>query len=267
MLRIRVIATTAALGLAIIGTGSAATAASAAARPSVTFTFAKNRVITHQAVTVTYSSRRLPRGSGLYLQRQFGSARVWKNVSKLHGTSGTQKIAGVPQGRYSFRVRARRDGRTLAVSPTRRLYSYGPVSIAVLCNNPKVNINTDNGCPDSGSTQVGNHVFPYKVLVSDNDSSVYPTFFNLIDFPATTCRSITFTFGMPQDASQSGDTGYIEAVEQTLDPQVGHVGFGALRTFRVALDGHPWFLENSASSGADGIAINATASCYTVSGY
>ncbi|MGH3398801.1 MAG: hypothetical protein ACRDPO_29360, partial [Streptosporangiaceae bacterium] len=114
---------------------------------------------------------------------------------------------------------------------------------------------------------VGSHVFQYKILVNNNGSSIYPTFNNLIDFPATTCRTISFTFGMPQDSSQSGDTAYIETIEQTKDPQVGSVGFGALRTFHAALDGHPWFLENAASNGNDGIAISATASCYTVSGY
>jgi hypothetical protein len=58
-----------------------------------------------------------------------------------------------------------------------------------------------------------------------------------------------------------------ETVEQTLDPTVASAGFGSLRTFRARLDGHPWFLENAATSTSDGIAINATASCYPRSGY
>lgn len=233
----------------------------------MTLTFAKSRVDAKQAIAVRYSSKELPKDSALYLQRQFGTARVWKNVKKLKGTSGAESVPGVPQGQYAFRILARHDGRPVVASATKKLYSYGTVSIGVLCNNPNVIDNAGNGCPYSGSTQVGSNIFQYKILVEDNSGSVYPTFWNLIDFPATTCRSITFRFGMPQNSSQSGDTAYIETVEQTLDPQVRSVGYGGLRTFRAALDGHPWFLENSATNGNDGIAINATASCYTVSGY
>ncbi len=238
-----------------------------ATREKVYFAFIKSRVNAHHGIALKYSAAGLPRGSALYLQRQAGTAHAWQQVRRLRGLSGRVIAPGVPLGQYAYRVEAKRGRRSLKASRVRKLYSYGSVSIGTLCSNSKVVDNAGNGCPYSGSTQVGSHIFQYKILVNNNGSSVYPNFYQLIQFPATTCRSISITFGMPADSSQSGDTAYIETVEQTKDPAVASAGFGSLATFRAQLDGHPWFLENAATSTNDGIAINATASCYTRSGY
>ena len=267
MLKFRVFSVIVALCLAMTGVSCLAAAASALAKPAVSFAFASNKVSADHPVSVSYSSSGLPAGSSLYLQRQEGTARAWKDVEKLKGTAGTETAPGVPAGKYVYRIQARQSMKVVAVSASKVLYSYGRVSLATLCNNPGVIINAGNGCPYNGSAQIGDHVFPYVILVTSNEGSVYPNFYNLIDFPATTCRSIAFSFGMPANGSQSGDTAYLETIEQTRDPQVASAGFGVLKTLHAKLDGHPWFLENSASNGADEIAINGTASCYTLSGY
>jgi hypothetical protein len=110
------------------------------------------------------------------------------------------------------------------------------------------------------------NVFQYDAFISSNDSSIYPVYWNLIDFPATNCRSIDISFGMPTDGSQAGDTAYLETVEQTLEPQSASTVYGVLGTLNATLDGRPWFLENAATRSADEIAINGTASCYTPTG-
>ena len=267
MLRFRAVSAIASLCLAVTGVAWLAMTASASAKPSVSFAFASNKVSAHHPISVRYSSSGLPAGSSLYLQRQEGTAHAWKDVGKLKGTAGTEPAPGVPTGKYVYRIQARQNTKVVAVSPSKVLYAYGTVSMATLCSGPGVIINAGNGCPFNGSTQIGEHVFQYVVLITSNEGSVYPSFYNLIDFPKTTCRSVAFTFGMPANGSESGDTAYLETIEQTRDPQMASAGFGVLKTLHAKLDGHPWFLENSASSGADEIAINGKASCYTPSGY
>ena len=267
MPRFRVFSAIASLCLAVIGVSCLATAASASAKPAVSFAFASNKVSAEHPISISYSSSGLPTGSSLFLQRQEGTAHAWKDVEKLNGAAGTETAPGVPIGKYLYRIQVRQNTKAVAVSPSKVLYAYGTVPLASLCNNPGVIINAGNGCPFNGSTQIGGRVFPYVVLVTSNEGSVYPSFYNLIDFPATTCRSIAFSFGMPVNGSQSGDTAYLETIEQTRDPQMAGAGFGVLKSLHAKLDGHPWFLENSASNGADEIAINGKASCYTPSGY
>ncbi|HEV3321836.1 MAG TPA: hypothetical protein VG147_06525 [Solirubrobacteraceae bacterium] len=124
-----------------------------------------------------------------------------------------------------------------------------------------------NGCPYLGTSQIGFDAFERAILIEDNNESVLPTYWNLIDFPATSCSSINLTFGMPTDGSQPGDTASIQVTAQTLAPQSATVGYGQTAKLEATLDGHPWSLENAATSTDDKIAINGVASCSTPSGY
>ena len=144
---------------------------------------------------------------------------------------------------------------------------YASVSVATLCSNGGVKSDAVNGCPYVGTSQIGDSVFEHAILIEDNDESVLPSYWNLIDFPATTCRSIRLAFGMPTDGSQPGDTASVRVTAQTLAPQSAAVGYGQVAELDATLDGHPWSLENAATSTADKIAINGVASCSTSSGY
>jgi hypothetical protein len=141
------------------------------------------------------------------------------------------------------------------------------VPLSSLCSNSGVQLHAVNGCPYNGTTLVGPTNFAYTILIEDNDESVMPSYWNLIDFPATTCDSIDLTFGMPTDGSQAGDTASIQVTAQTLAPQSASVGYGQFGKLEATLDGHPWSLENAATNTGDKIAINGVASCSTPSGY
>jgi hypothetical protein len=152
-------------------------------------------------------------------------------------------------------------------APTPALPVYAPVSLATLCSNQNVELHAVNGCPYLGTSQIGFDAFARAILIEDNDESVLPTYWNLIDFPATSCSSIALTFGMPTDGSQPGDTASIQVTAQALSPQSARVGYGQVAKLEATLDGHPWSLENAATSTDDKIAINGVASCSTTSGY
>ena len=141
------------------------------------------------------------------------------------------------------------------------------VSLATLCEHEGVERHAVNGCPYPGTSQIGFDAFERTILIEDNDESVLPKYWNLIDFPATSCNSISLTFAMPTEASQPGDTASIQVTAQPLAPQSASIGYGQIGKLEVTLDGHAWSLENAATSTADKIAINGVASCSTPTGY
>jgi hypothetical protein len=142
-----------------------------------------------------------------------------------------------------------------------------PVSLSTLCENHEVQLHAVNGCPYLGTSQVGSDALERAILIEDNNESVLPTHWNLIDFPTTSCSSIDLTFGMPTDGSRPGDTASVQVSAHTLASQSATVGYGHVAKLEAALDGHPWSLENAATSREDKIAINGVASCSTPSGY
>lgn len=141
------------------------------------------------------------------------------------------------------------------------------VSLGTLCEHQGVELHAVNGCPYPGTSQIGFDAFERTILIEDNDDSVLPSYWNLIDFPATSCSSISLTFAMPTEASQPGDTASIQVTAQPLAPQSASVGYGQIGKLEATLDGHPWSLENAATNADDKIAINGVASCSTASGY
>lgn len=140
-----------------------------------------------------------------------------------------------------------------------------PVSLGTLCAGDD-SVYTRNGCPYNGATTIGDSTFNYSILINSNGDSVTPSYWDLIDFPATTCSSIKLTFGMPDNGSKPGDTASIEVVTETQAAQVASVSYGNTATLTATLDGGPWSLENSASNADDEIAINGTAACTSASG-
>jgi hypothetical protein len=147
--------------------------------------------------------------------------------------------------------------------------TLSPVSLDTMCSDEDYSvIRSKNGCPYDGTTTIGDEPFGYSVLIKNNASSVSPSYWDLMDFPAeTTCQSITFSFGMPDGGAQPGDVASIEVVDGSQPPQTASVGYGQVGTLTATLDGEPWSLQNSATNAHDEIALNATAQCQTASGY
>jgi hypothetical protein len=141
------------------------------------------------------------------------------------------------------------------------------VPLATLCENHEVQSHAVNGCPYPGTSEVRFDGFERTILIEDNDESVLPTYWNLFDFPATSCSSIALTFAMPTEDSQPGDQASIQITAPPLAPQSATIGYGQIGKLEATLDGHPWSLENAATNTDDKIAINGVASCSTPSGY
>lgn len=140
-----------------------------------------------------------------------------------------------------------------------------PVDLNTLCQDPGAENSSVNGCPYDGVAEVGSESFSYAAYVDDNDSSVYPTYWDLLDFPAGTCRSVQVTFGIPESGGEPGDSVYLQ-VSDGAGTYVGTAEYGKLATFTAPLNGKAWSVSNSATNADDEIAINLVATCSTANG-
>jgi len=241
-----------------------ASLASASTRGAVTLSFAPNRIEHTSLVHVRYSSAGLPPGTVLILQREVGTAHVWRPVERLPGTSGAINAPSVPQGRYIYRILGVRAGRNLVSSRWELLFSYAPVSFGSICSSNFVFGKYAN-CTD-GTIDVGTHVFPYQVrLGGDYGSASYPQYSDVMDTTApTTCRSVQLLFGGGVHSR------YLELLQETLSPVLASSGSETLGTLRAHLDGKPWHLLASYSPNAgyyDDIYASGTFDCYSATGF
>jgi hypothetical protein len=117
----------------VAGTIIPATVAEAAT-PTVALTFQPARVSANTTLHLAVKSANLPTGTVLYLQRQFGTDHIFKNVKQLTVRNGTTTAPAVAMGRYVYRIRAMRNTTVVARSANRTLYSYGNISVTQLCN-------------------------------------------------------------------------------------------------------------------------------------
>jgi hypothetical protein len=129
-----------------------------------------------------------------------------------------------------------------------------------------VQINAQNGCPYKGETKIGMTNFHYLILIVNNNQSVHPAYWDLINFPRTSCQSVQLSFGMPTSGSKPKDTAWIK-VKTKDSVQSLSVKYGQVATLTATIYGDAWSLENSATNANDQIAINGIGSCSTSSGY
>ncbi len=235
------------------------------AKPRVSFSFQNNRINSSQHPVVRYSSAHLPSGTKLELQRQFGTARVWKDVIALKGTSGRATAPRVQMGKYRYRIKAYRRGKTVVFSPNGILYAYARIPLSNICNdqNNNSNVNLRGTDCSTQTVQVGSSVFVY--LIEDNPPGP-PNYDQDITFGTnTSCRTISFQFSLDNNASSSSDTANIELVQTASDAQSASVGTSQIGNAYFKLDGGPWDLDLSDTNG-DSEFVNGYASCYTPGG-
>jgi hypothetical protein len=262
-----------ALAVAALPLALAAPAAAAmhpaSSRPSATLKFRYNRIgDTSKPLAEWTVKGTLPRGYVIDLQRQFGTAHVWKTVERLHSRSGAEHAPSVALGRYAYKVHVRVGGRTIVNSRSVQLYSYGRVSLQNLCTDfdagdPGVAVNGGDGDDCSVNTvQVGSTVFPYRL--EDEGGAEPPEYDQVIIFPATSCRSISVQWALDNGAGSS-DTASVEVVQANADPQPASTRYGQVGGKTFSLTGASWDLDNWVS-GPDNEYLNATLSCYSTSG-
>ena len=224
-----------------------------AVRASAVLAFKHDKVSHGVKPVFTYKTAHLPSGAVIDLQRQYGSAHVWKNVERLRAGPGTATAPGVPMGKYDYRLRVTKSGRTVVTSAVRPLYSYGTVAFSTLC------AYVNNGPCSSNTVQIGTTIFTYYL----SGSNVYPTYSAIMKFPSTSCSNMSVEFGT--DDTTSGAHAYVEMIQSRTDPQYGSTPIATIEKFSPTLDGGPFYLEVSETGGYT-VYLNGPATCYTASG-
>ena len=165
---------------------------------------------------------------------------------------------GIQMGKYGYRLAIVKPHKAPIYSRGRNVFSYGTVSFAAICDSPKVR---SDGC-GPGTTQVGSTVFSYAGVFGDFANKTYPTYYEPLSVPRTTCRSVALRWS---EYGGSGPT-YVQIVQSATDPQAASAAPDVVGTMDAHLDGGPWILD-VASDGSVDIAVNGTFNCYTSTGF
>jgi hypothetical protein len=119
-----------ALSIAVLATPAAAQA-STMIRPPVTFSFARESVVSGVHPQLTYSIRNLSAGSRINLQIQYGP-NAWANIETLNGTARTATLPALPAGLYRLRIRVTH-GNDAAVISAGQLLTVTPATSNSAC--------------------------------------------------------------------------------------------------------------------------------------
>lgn len=242
-------------------------AAAAQAKPSVAFGFLVDRVDQNTSTTIRVSAKKLPARTTLYVQRQFGTKRIYKNITKAP-TNGTVTLPGVPIGKYAYRVVAvkkvsRHGTKTVAVSRARVLYSYGPVSVAQLCQRTQ---HTSFGSCSTGTDTVGSQVFSYSAY---NNARSGPDGSPGVIAQQSSCRSAHLEFAVGNDSADDdvstvGVALYQEGADMlTATSPSRQVG---VADFPIGSPAWNLVFWTETESGWPRVRWRGTLSCYTTSG-
>jgi hypothetical protein len=235
-------------------------AAVAAPRFHAVLSIPNNRVDASAPFAITYSTTNVPGNARIYLQRQFGTGKVWKSVEKLHGLSGSMNARAVPIGKYLYRIEIA-IGRSNATSAAKLLYAYGTVPFETVCA-----AMIGGGNCSAGTQQVGTTIFTYAAQFN---SSLYPNYLQALSAKTTTCRSANLQFA-PYNTSQSGSyETYVQFIQSASDPETASTGPNTIGTITATLDGGPWILNlshgiNNYTGGA--VYFNGSFNCYSTTG-
>lgn len=246
------------LVLALVGGGAVVSSAEAAS--PLKLSIPTNRVDQKTTFSITASVGRLPSGSVVYVQRQFGTKKVYKNVASIGG-SGSYRVPGVQQGRYAYRLAAFKGSKLVAASKPRTVYSYAEVSLADLCDRAD-SISFDE-C-GSGTVPVGDQVFSYthSACCSTGPDEDYDF---AISAERSSCRLLSLDFAVANSASESTGVG-ASVTQEASDPSRAVVAPGTVGHIDVVLASPAWNLTLWSQGETDDVYFRGTASCYTSSG-
>jgi hypothetical protein len=117
----RLLATAIVVVMSLVG----AQAASAKAGPSVSWTSPPS-ASAGNPISVSWTSKNLPQGAKLVVQRSVGTAHVWKTALKLSKPSGTVQLPARSLGTYRYRLVAL-EGESIIAKRTVTLDVFGKV--------------------------------------------------------------------------------------------------------------------------------------------
>ena len=248
---------------ATVGAAQASPAASPSASQAVsgvnvTWRLTHRRANAGDIDKVVYRITGAKRASA-HLQRQFGSAHVWKDVKRLDTGSGEHKTKfAVPAlGKYRYRVRVAQGANGMATRP-KSLWSYGSVTLADLRSNPT-----------SKTVEVNGQLFRWNY---QHDFSSYGNTqaFTVLKRDTTSCRRIDAQMALVSPDSEAVDPWPMRVTQEDADVQEFTLARDVVSSWTIKLTGRAFKWSGKAPvyehSSTGAAYINATASCFTRNG-
>lgn len=228
------------------------------------------------AIPFTYVATNVQAREHVVLQRQQGTARVWRTVAKLKATSkGSGIISGLALGTYHLRLAAIRKGVLLAHAQ-KAVNVFGPVPLKMLLSGYKGFFAGPYG--REGSYPTASSTFEYVLGLPE-----YQSFSSQYELPDPVsasrnhCRSIHVDF-LPANVDgasvhhSSTDEGTFTIVQAALDPVSATARYETVGHLDATLEpGRSWAIRLSTSYAGDSILddvafyINGTGSCDSAS--
>jgi len=240
---------------------------SAAVRPKASLSAVHSRITSGHTPQFKYAVSGVPRGSKLYLQRQFGTGHVWRSVRTLAKHSGTVTAPAVSMGRWLYRVNVVRNHRAVVHSATRPVFSYGNLTFSQFCNRSQYT-EFEASC-EPGTDQVGSRVFAYEADSSTGDNSG-PDGDATVVAQHSSCRSATFEYEISNDVLEEYDpiaTFGMAMTQTNADQQTSTSVPDTVQTVTFAISSPAWDLEVWTDNG-EGAPISwaGTLSCWSSTG-
>ena len=240
------------------------------AKPLLALPLATSSITANTPAVAHVTATHVPHGDRLYVKRQEGSHRVWRNVATLRSDSATVSIPNIPMGRWGVRVAAIGSGKQAATyySPAKVVYSYQTFTW-----NP-----IDNA---SGTVSIGGRLFAFTgsicMYYCAGSVDQFPSYADNKIFPSgTSCRSITMDFVQDDyDSFNNVDKpdapAELQFVQTTVDPVDAETPANVVGQVTVSLDGGPLDIQaavdsTSTSASTFRIDFSTAESCYTPNG-
>lgn len=248
----------------LIGVSFVGLPAANAATPTVSMKWTSARVDQNTKLELAVTSAHLGKHTTLYLQRQFGTKHVWRNVEKLTVRNGTNTAPGVPIGRYRYRVVAKRGTTTIAASRNANLYSYGSLSLYQLCER-SAHTYFEGSC-DTGTIQVGSSVFSYAYEADDGNTG--PDQYATVEAQKSSCRSLSLRYAVSNFDQTENDVSSmgLELTQASATAKQATSNTGIIASANFEISSSAWDLIDWTNNGYGDVYLNGTASCYTSSG-
>jgi hypothetical protein len=236
-------------GLAVFATGAAPAIAQATLRVSWTLPSTANA---GAAIPFNWSARHVSPHSQIAIQRQEGTARVWRTVLRLPDrTGGSAHLSPLPLGSYNVRMAVSVQGR-LITSRTTRLLVFGQVPFSQLFAG---RADTSNGVMTLPTA-----TFNYSIQGEGG---------TLATVSSSTCRAVHVDY-VAQNNAPSG-TVTMSLVQQSLDPVSSTTNLNTIGSLDGAVvPGQSWSLTYS-TAGFDiqwyglWLVADGYADCYSTS--
>jgi hypothetical protein len=238
----------------------------ALAKPHVSFTL-PTTASAGVATPFSYATNGLTPGNRVVLQRQQGTARVWRTVAALASIkAGSSALPALPLGIYSVRVAAIAHHGKVVAEQRRSIKVFGEVPFTQLFSlDSEHHSAVQDGANQPGVYTTPTRTFNYAFASYANTEAAA----TILTVGNNTCRSVHIDFVPGVQGSESepifqSASATVSVVQQSLDPVASTAAFNAFGALDATLvPGQSWSVTTLGIKESIRLYLNGSAICYS----